>query len=148
MAGVAGPEERAVSESNAVGFLRTLGKALLSTRVSGPDRFGHCTELEDYTDRKLTAGELKLILKATKDDDSLILYPSMNTFGFHSCFEVWKVENVAPGLPMAAELLIKWRLDQSPAGWTWQRYSEHFPDKETVKHYGFRAIGTEVDYIY
>lgn len=133
--------------SDGIEFLRKLDQEIRSSSVTAPDRFGTRTHVDHFTKRKLNEAELGRIF-AVVEKEGLILYPSTTTFGFHPAFEVFSAERVAPGVPPQFELILKWRLDQSPEGWTWQKMSKHFTKAETLKFFGLPSPGKEVDYQY
>lgn len=134
--------------SAGVAFLQELDKEIRTTRPCRDDRTGQEYGIDDYKkDRKLNVGELKRIF-AIVEDLGLILYPTTTEFGFHPCFEVLSAEVTAPGIPPEVTQLLKWRLDQSPPKWTWQRMSKHFASAAAVKHAGLDPIQGEVHYQY
>jgi len=135
------------SAKTGVDFLRDLDAKIRSTSVTEPDRFGIRTSVDSFTDRKLTNGELARVFEIV-ESEGLVLYPTTTTFGFHPAFEVFSATRAAPGVPPEFELLLKWRLDQSPEGWTWARMAEHFTKPEQLEFLGLPPIEDEAHYQY
>ncbi len=97
---------------------------------------------DNYADSKLEAFELQKILDLFIKKKDIIFYPVNTSMGFAVGFQFLKLDNLDSTKKIKKELLLRFREDQLPKGYTFQNLSPFFMMKENIKK--AKIIGEEI----
>ncbi len=135
-------------------FLKNLDEQLRSTEIIEDPYARHDWQKrfvnENFHDRQISNREALRILGISRKNN-VVLYPSTTQFGFATAFGMERVDLVAPEVEPITELLLRFREDQLPKGYDFERLSPYFLEDinmRTANLAGIEIKPDKVNYIY